>query len=410
MMRRILLLLLAASLMWTALAIHVSADAGEIYVVQPGDTLSAIAQRYQISVRSIAQANGLADPNRIRVGQKLVIPDTASTAVVPLGEVVPYRVQRGDTLFLLARRYGTTIEDIMALNHLSDANLIRVGQLLLIPTKLNEDAPRLPVGPISAVRVVPPVAQQGQTLSVRVRITGTATLFVTFDGMPLRMSEDDAGYWGLAPVSAVAAPGRKDLVIQATTDEGVTELTWPVWVIQGEFPIQYIQVPESKGGLLDPVKVQEEQARLAAVWSQSAPERLWDGLFVTPLAPGYVISSPFGARRSYNDGPVDSYHAGQDFAAPGGTPVVAPAAGRVVLAEPLTVRGNAVVIDHGMGVHTGYWHLSTIHVSEGQEVAVGDLIGEVGTTGLSTGDHLHWEMRVLGVPVDPLEWTRRVFP
>jgi murein DD-endopeptidase MepM/ murein hydrolase activator NlpD len=82
----------------------------------------------------------------------------------------------------------------------------------------------------------------------------------------------------------------------------------------------------------------------------------------------------------------------------------------VVLAEPLTVRGNAVIVDHGLGVHTGYWHLSRIDVAAGQVVKVGDAIGQVGTTGLSTGSHLHWELRIGDVPVDPMEWTRRTIP
>jgi murein DD-endopeptidase MepM/ murein hydrolase activator NlpD len=86
--------------------------------------------------------------------------------------------------------------------------------------------------------------------------------------------------------------------------------------------------------------------------------------------------------------------------------VLSPAKGRVVLAEPLQVRGNAVILDHGRGVMTGYWHLSRIDVSVGQEVEAGDLLGLVGNTGLSTGAHLHWEVRVMGIQVDPLQWVR----
>jgi murein DD-endopeptidase MepM/ murein hydrolase activator NlpD len=82
----------------------------------------------------------------------------------------------------------------------------------------------------------------------------------------------------------------------------------------------------------------------------------------------------------------------------------------VVLAEPLDVRGNAVILDHGLGVFTGFWHLSRIDVTVGQMVGRGEVVGLVGNTGLSTGPHLHWEMRVLGVPVDPFQWTRVAFP
>jgi murein DD-endopeptidase MepM/ murein hydrolase activator NlpD len=89
--------------------------------------------------------------------------------------------------------------------------------------------------------------------------------------------------------------------------------------------------------------------------------------------------------------------------------VVAAAAGVVALAEPLAVRGNAVIIDHGAGVLSGYYHLDRIVVNAGQTVAQGELIGEVGSTGLSTGSHLHWELRVGGVAVLPSEWVERTW-
>jgi murein DD-endopeptidase MepM/ murein hydrolase activator NlpD len=82
----------------------------------------------------------------------------------------------------------------------------------------------------------------------------------------------------------------------------------------------------------------------------------------------------------------------------------------VALAEELTVRGKVVIIDHGLGVYSSYYHLSEITVQVGQNVEPGDPIGKVGSTGLSTGCHLHWEIRVGGVYVDPLQWTQQVFP
>jgi murein DD-endopeptidase MepM/ murein hydrolase activator NlpD len=112
----------------------------------------------------------------------------------------------------------------------------------------------------------------------------------------------------------------------------------------------------------------------------------------------------FGARRTYGSGADITAHLGEDFGAAAGTPVYAPAAGRVALAEALFVRGNAVVLDHGHGFFTGYWHLQRLDVQPGQQVVAGQKLGEVGSTGLSEGPHLHWEMRVNGVAVDPLQW------
>jgi murein DD-endopeptidase MepM/ murein hydrolase activator NlpD len=129
--------------------------------------------------------------------------------------------------------------------------------------------------------------------------------------------------------------------------------------------------------------------------------------FGDPLGDDYPHTSPYGTRRTYGRSSTISAHEGEDFSAPAGSAVTAPAAGVVVLAEPLFVRGNAVILDHGHGVFTGYWHLQEIDVRPGERVEPGDPLGRVGSTGLSTGAHLHWEMRVNGVAVDPLQWVER---
>jgi murein DD-endopeptidase MepM/ murein hydrolase activator NlpD len=133
-------------------------------------------------------------------------------------------------------------------------------------------------------------------------------------------------------------------------------------------------------------------------------------VFRAPLAGTLTVTAPFGQRRAYNDGPVDSFHAGLDLRAARGTPVLAAAAGRVVLATRLQVRGNCIIIDHGMGVYTMYAHLSAFRVAQGATVKAGQVLGLSGNTGLSTAAHLHWEMHVSGPAVSALEWTQRVLP
>ena len=140
--------------------------------------------------------------------------------------------------------------------------------------------------------------------------------------------------------------------------------------------------------------------------TQATRPGLWQGRFALPLAGAPAISAPFGGRRSYNGGPAVSYHSGVDYGVGVGTPILSPARGRVVLAEALQVRGSSVIVDHGRGVMSGYWHLSQVDVVGGQMVEPGTVLGLVGGTGLSTGAHLHWEMRVMGIPVDPLQWVR----
>jgi murein DD-endopeptidase MepM/ murein hydrolase activator NlpD len=112
------------------------------------------------------------------------------------------------------------------------------------------------------------------------------------------------------------------------------------------------------------------------------------------------ISPNFGQDRG------DHAHAGIDIAAPAGTPVVAAAAGRVSAANYSSTAGNLVHIEHGGGVQTRYFHLQRSVVGVGANVAQGQLIGYVGSTGRSTGPHLHWEVRINGQAIDPLQALR----
>ncbi len=126
--------------------------------------------------------------------------------------------------------------------------------------------------------------------------------------------------------------------------------------------------------------------------------------FVKPVVDPHRTSSPFGVRRTYiyHTGRRSvSYHWGVDYAGPTGTPVYAPAPGRVVLAKSRVVSGNTVMIEHLPGVISIYYHLNTIEVAREQEVQTGTLIGTIGSTGLSTGPHLHFEVRVHGIPISP---------
>jgi murein DD-endopeptidase MepM/ murein hydrolase activator NlpD len=178
-----------------------------------------------------------------------------------------------------------------------------------------------------------------------------------------------------------------------------------LYVAEGDFGLQYITLSAEKAGLLDPELVAQEAQRIREVTTQATLPGLWQGTFRVPLAGTPGLSAPFGIRRSYNGGPATGYHSGVDYSAGGGEAIYSPARGRVVLAEPLHVRGNAVIVDHGRGVMSGYWHLSQINVTVGQAIEQGEVLGLVGSTGLSTGAHLHWEIRLMGVAVDPLQWV-----
>jgi hypothetical protein len=161
---------------------------------------------------------------------------------------------------------------------------------------------------------------------------------------------------------------------------------------------------------LDESMTKPEDDLIFQVASSFTTEKLWSGVFKYPVDEPICIKSWFGNRRSYNDQPYNRFHTGVDFGVCANLNIYAPADGKVVFTDSLLTRGNATLIDHGLGVYSGFWHQETILVEVGQFVKAGELIGTIGNTGRSTGPHLHWELVVNGVQVDPLPWLETVFP
>jgi len=377
-----------------------------IHVVERGETLFRIALRYGTSVEALVQANHIADPSLIYAGQRLVIPVSRASRSNGLDRLTPliHVVRAGETLFRIALRYGTSVEALARANRIADPNRIYAGQRLVIPAP----TPAWP-SPFASIKLAPSPVTQGQTLAIKVWTDEDVALTGSFDGRPLTFVEGDGCRWALVGIHVRTPPGPYLLELTATDRAGeATKVTAIVRVAAGRFPTEHVRLPPGAKKLLDPSLIRAENERLDAIFGVFSPQKRWDGPFALPVKG--AITSRFGARRAYDGGPATGYHEGVDFRAAEGTPVRAAAAGRVALAEALTVRGQAVVLDHGLGVMSGYYHLSEIAVQAGQEVERGDLIGRAGSTGLSTGAHLHWEMRVHGVFVDPLQWTRQAMP
>jgi murein DD-endopeptidase MepM/ murein hydrolase activator NlpD len=221
------------------------------------------------------------------------------------------------------------------------------------------------------------------------------------------VGDGTGGLAGFVGFGTEDPPGPATLTVTVTRTSGTVEAISRAFTVRKtQWTVDYIDLPPGVGDLLDPAIVQAEQDRLDATYA-GVSARQWQGAWGAPL-PGPItramVTSYFGEQRSFNGGPVGGHHGGTDLGVPAGTPVYAANDGRVVLAEPLQVRGNMVIIDHGGGVFSGYAHMESLAVSAGQTVVKGQLIGHVGTTGLSTGPHLHWEMSVAGVLVDGLRW------
>jgi len=169
-----------------------------------------------------------------------------------------------------------------------------------------------------------------------------------------------------------------------------------------DFHVQHLTLPTTMVDL-DPEterRAVSESERLGTLYRTITPERLWRGPFVRPVA-GNEAPTGFGARRVINGKPR-STHSGTDYAAPKGTPVVAANTGRVALVGDFFFPGRLVVLDHGLGVYTLYFHLDTVTVADGDAVDRGQIVGTVGATGRATGPHLHFGALVGGARVDPV--------
>ncbi len=200
---------------------------------------------------------------------------------------------------------------------------------------------------------------------------------------------------GVIGIDLEQAAGKYDWTISWKNEAGeAVTCSETVTVRTGKFPTEQLKV-EKQFVEPDPEqqkRAEEDSKKMKAIYDTVTPEKMWDGAFHLPLK-NVTTGGNFGRRRILN-GQARSPHAGVDFPAMKGTPVLAAQRGRVVLAEELYYSGNTIVIDHGYGIYTLYAHLSEIDVKPGETVGSAAEIGKVGATGRVTGPHLHWGLTV----------------
>ncbi|GIL13862.1 MAG: hypothetical protein BroJett038_25820 [Chloroflexota bacterium] len=218
------------------------------------------------------------------------------------------------------------------------------------------------------------------------------------------------GYFALLAVSMEQNPRRYPLDVFVWYTDGARQtLNAEVEVTSAGFIRQNIDLAPDKVYLIDPEIERTEFARLESIFSTITPERLWAGQgFQLPIL-GSELTSPFGAFRTFNQS-FQTRHTGWDIRATLGQPIMAIGAGRVAYAGFMDIRGNIVVLDHGYGIFSTYAHLSQIHVTRGQSINEGQIIGTVGNTGRTSGAHFHWEVAVNGQFVDSAQFIQMWLP
>lgn len=446
---------------------------GAIYVVQEGDSLWDIAIRFRVSLADLSQANGISDPGQLSVGSRLTIPGlegiqgTLSTSTVGYGDNLtglsrryrlpidtlvqlnhlasPAELYAGASLVLLEGDPPGSPGDRMLLssgqsllelavanginpwtmaldNDLDSLWRISAGEVLHTAgsssnLEIETAAPSALPGEIQAISIAPSPLVQGNTTLLNIEAEqGTSFTGSLLENELHFHQAGDGNLVALQGIHAMTPPGLYSMTITGTLPAAAAgsastfAFSQAVLISSGNYPFDPVLTvsPET----IDPAVTAPEDAQWSALAAPVTDLKQWDGMFGTPAPPPYSDCWPslFGNRRSYNGSAYSYFHSGLDFCGGVGGNILAPADGTVVFAGPMTVRGNATMIDHGWGVYTGYLHQSEIMVSVGEQVSAGQIIGLVGGTGRVTGPHLHWEVWVGGVQVDPMEWLESIFP
>jgi murein DD-endopeptidase MepM/ murein hydrolase activator NlpD len=465
-MKRICVLLLFLLLLLAPVKISHAQDqqpvTGPVYIVESGDTFYSIALKFGLTVDDLTAANPQIDPNMLSIGMEVTIPGLEGVQ----GKLVTQTVQLGDNLRSLSIRNQIEQGQVAQLNHLTSPAEAYAGANLIIPQNdqrqpLESDAllgenqslfqaalksqqnPWLtaemnqyenswdvlpgevifgqsaegttdlvnPISPvIKDISINPLPILQGETAVVKITTTEPVNLSGVLAGNELHFFSTTANeYIALQGIYVMADPGIYPFSISGTLAGG-EKFSFEQMLIMKALGYVQEKIDGVNPETIDPAVTKPEDDQVRAVISKDTDQKLWDGIFSSPAYDPNWITSTFGNRRSYNGGPFIYFHSGLDYGSGIGLPVKAPAPGIVVFAGPLTVRGNATIIDHGWGVFSGLWHQSEFKVQVGDRVETGQVIGLTGGTGRITGPHLHWEIWVNGVQVDPYTWLQKSFP
>ena len=255
-------------------------------------------------------------------------------------------------------------------------------------------APALSAQPFIAPRVA---AVPGGVVTFRLPGGPGERPVVSYSGRAVLVAREPAGWLAIVGIPLDTEPGEYHVSVQ---QPGADERQLAFKVAPKQYAVQQLKVPPNQVNLSaeDEARVARETEKVRAAldgFTADAPPTLRLGQPV----PGRRSSS-FGLRRMFN-GEARKPHSGMDIAAPAGTPIKAPLAGRVVDVGSYFFNGNNVIVDHGQGLVTMYCHLSKIRVEIGQQLAAGEVLGDVGATGRVTGPHLHWGVALNGAMVDP---------
>ncbi len=252
------------------------------------------------------------------------------------------------------------------------------------------------------VQAEPSTIMPGDAFLVRVSgVKGTTLPEASFSSRPLSFAScGDGCFIAIGAADSKTGPGKRTVQIQI----GTKKKRLPITIRRHLFPVIQLTLPPGKVTLSqeDSERVEREDKLLKSFWTQQS-EKIWQGSFSLPL--DNEISTQYGVKRIINK-TKESIHAGIDIRGREGEDVLASNSGKVLLAEELFFGGNTLLLDHGMGIFTVYMHLSGFNRKVGEIVSKGDVIGFVGSTGRSTGPHLHFGVKAQELSVNPVSFAK----
>jgi len=437
-----------------------------IYIVQPGENLTSIALKFNVAVQDLININSILNPDLITAGMELVIPGLDGIN----GYLITRPVGYGETLRSILRHYQLDIEQFIRLNSITSPSEIYIGSTLILPqssgnddrknqmilgekdsifsasitknmnpwifnrinltnspfsvpgdalftiSEINNESVTAFSDNITKIEISPLPLIQGHTVIVYIYAKLPVELNGSIDDNPITFFFDSENgfYYALHGIHAMADPGLVPIHISGIFENSET-FNSEQWVLltSGGFSQEEISVEQTT---IDLNSIEQENAAIQNIVSDISTQKYWQEKFRFPVDGSLNdntigFTSYFGSRRSYNNGQFSSFHGGLDFEVLlMSFNIYAPAPGVVVFAGPMNIRGNTTFIDHGQGVYSGYAHQNTFLVNVGDKVETGQLIGEIGNTGRVTGPHLHWDIWVNGIQVDPFDWIEIQYP
>jgi len=424
------------------------------YIVQSGDTLASIAYQFGISLDELISHNHIENPNAISIGTELTLPGIIDVE----GVLTTLTTTLGSTLNSLSVQYDIPISTLEKINKIVSPIELYKGASLIIPIK--EDlVPIKPLANLSTNRTMleeailaqqgqwdiaranqreklwdflpgeliygyaqesgeveentavsafitdleisPEKLTQGTIVTIKVKTNEPITLTGNLGDRKLNFFEESPNvYIAYTGIHALTEPGTLPFSI-STLKEDENSFGFE------QMLIAYDAYYGSESISVDPLTIDlnindEENTFIFSLVEPATESKYWSVPFSCVVDQPVCIRSWFGTDRSYNDGLFYNFHSGIDYGVCASLNIIAPADGVVSFTGPLTVRGNVTFIDHGWGVYSAFYHQSEILVEEGQTVSQGQIIGLIGTTGRSTGPHLHYGLFVNGVQVNPL--------